>query len=314
MEELNTVNSQDQIIGTDSRENIHTQGLCHREVHVWVIHPKKGLLFQKRAKNKETWPGLYDASAGGHVDIGEDYLDAAVRELAEETGITVNKDNLVKITKTYTNIPDTITGKHNHCFRMVYAYVITNDLNKIKIETGKADSLDFFPFEQIIPLNESISSQFIPKYADDEQQSIFKKLKDLANNTQIQETSAGGIVINSDGQIALAQHEDGAWSLPKGHVEANEDLEAAAKREIYEETGISHLKLIKQFPSYQRPDADRPNVLKTINIFLFKTEETELKPTEKDIIGAKWVDKEQVAKILSYQKDKEFFNSAISEI
>ena len=179
MENLNIVNSQDQIIGTDTRENIHTKGLCHRQLHVWVINPDKGILFQKRAKNKETWPGLYDASAGGHVDVGEDYLESAIRELEEETGISANKDNLIEITKTYENITDTITGKHNNCFCMVYAYVINDDLDKIKIETGKADSLDFFSFEQIIPLDGLIANQFIPKYAEEEQQWIFGKLKNI---------------------------------------------------------------------------------------------------------------------------------------
>jgi len=36
------------------------------------------------------------------------------------------------------------------------------------------------------------------------------------------------------------QHKDlGVWSIPKGEVEANEDLLAAAKRELEEETGIA---------------------------------------------------------------------------
>ncbi|MEM9161362.1 MAG: NUDIX domain-containing protein [Verrucomicrobiota bacterium] len=41
---------------------------------------------QKRAKTKDTWPGAWDSSCSGHVDAGEDYETAALRELDEELG------------------------------------------------------------------------------------------------------------------------------------------------------------------------------------------------------------------------------------
>ena len=40
--------------------------------------------------NKDENPGLWDTSAAGHVDSGEDYLACAVRELDEELGISGN--------------------------------------------------------------------------------------------------------------------------------------------------------------------------------------------------------------------------------
>ena len=45
------------------------------------------LFLQKRSLLKDSSPGLWDSSASGHLDVGEDYHDAAVRELAEELGI-----------------------------------------------------------------------------------------------------------------------------------------------------------------------------------------------------------------------------------
>jgi 8-oxo-dGTP pyrophosphatase MutT (NUDIX family) len=38
---------------------------------------------------------------------------------------------------------------------------------------------------------------------------------------------------------------DGAWLLPKGHIEENETSQIAAQREIGEETGYSEIELIK---------------------------------------------------------------------
>ena len=59
---------------------MHKKGLLHPEIHVWFYTPDKEIIFQHRAKNKDTYPDLLDATVGGHVDIGE-YVDkAALRE------------------------------------------------------------------------------------------------------------------------------------------------------------------------------------------------------------------------------------------
>src|SRR3989344_4969317 len=94
---LNFVDENNNIIGEETRENIHTQGLLHREVHVWLYTPKGEIIFQHRAKNKDTYPDLLDATVGGHVEIGSDYENAALQELKEETGIQTEKDKLLFI-------------------------------------------------------------------------------------------------------------------------------------------------------------------------------------------------------------------------
>jgi 8-oxo-dGTP pyrophosphatase MutT (NUDIX family) len=55
------------------------------------------------------------------------------------------------------------------------------------------------------------------------------------------EVSAGGVVIGSRAGelcVALVEKRNGKWVLPKGHVDAEETLEAAALREIGQETGL----------------------------------------------------------------------------
>ena len=64
--------------------------------------------------------------------------------------------------------------------------------------------------------------------------------------------SAGGIVINPYGQILVVNQKSNSWSLPKGHIDPGEDSLAAAKREIYEESGLKDLVLIHELGSYQR--------------------------------------------------------------
>jgi isopentenyldiphosphate isomerase len=57
-------------------------------VHILVFNGKGELFIQKRSMIKDNEPGLWDSSAAGHVDSGEDYLDCAIRELGEELGVT----------------------------------------------------------------------------------------------------------------------------------------------------------------------------------------------------------------------------------
>ena len=64
--------------------------------------------------------------------------------------------------------------------------------------------------------------------------------------------TAGGIIINEYKEVVIVNQNHDSWSLPKGHVEDNETFLETAKREIYEETGLSNIELIKELGSYER--------------------------------------------------------------
>ena len=44
--------------------------------------------------NKDSFPGRYDTSSAGHIQVGDEPLESAVRELSEELGIQANPDDL----------------------------------------------------------------------------------------------------------------------------------------------------------------------------------------------------------------------------
>lgn len=124
--------------------------------------------------------------------------------------------------------------------------------------------------------------------------------------------SAGGVVVNRRGQVLVVSQHGTSWSLPKGRIEEGEDLLTAARREIYEEAGVTQLELLKDLGSYTRyrlsaTGRENRSELKTIHLFLFKTNEDELKPVDPENPQAVWVEKSDVPALLTHPKDAEFF-------
>jgi isopentenyldiphosphate isomerase len=87
---LDVVDENDRVTGVKTRGEIHALGLMHRAVHILVFNSSAELFIQKRSMSKDNNPGLWDSSAAGHVDSGEDYYECAIRELGEELGISVS--------------------------------------------------------------------------------------------------------------------------------------------------------------------------------------------------------------------------------
>ncbi len=80
--------AEDRVIGQARRADVHARNLLHRAVHVWVFRSNGQLVAQRRSASKDQYPNTLTSSASGHLDAGEDYLTAAIRELEEELGFT----------------------------------------------------------------------------------------------------------------------------------------------------------------------------------------------------------------------------------
>ncbi len=88
---FDVVNDRDEVVGRAARREVHARKLLHRAVHILVFDRTGRIFLQKRSMLKDMSPGLWDSSCSGHVDAGEDYDTAAVRELGEELGLKVDK-------------------------------------------------------------------------------------------------------------------------------------------------------------------------------------------------------------------------------
>lgn len=85
---IDIVNENDEVVGQCSLVEKHEHGYITRNVAVFIQDSDGKFIISKRALTKSVEPGLYDVSVCGHVDAGENYMTAALRELEEELGIT----------------------------------------------------------------------------------------------------------------------------------------------------------------------------------------------------------------------------------
>ncbi|MDQ6631183.1 MAG: NUDIX domain-containing protein [Verrucomicrobiota bacterium] len=83
------VNERDEVIGKKLRREVHRDGDKHRAVHILIFNSRGEIFLQKRSISKDTFPGVWDSSASGHLDCGEDYDACAIREVREEIGLNL---------------------------------------------------------------------------------------------------------------------------------------------------------------------------------------------------------------------------------
>ena len=94
---FDVVDAEDRVIGQATRSEVHARGLLHRASHVFVFNSDGQLLLQQRSATKDAHPLCWTSSCSGHLDAGETYEIAAVRELKEEIGLEADVEFLVKL-------------------------------------------------------------------------------------------------------------------------------------------------------------------------------------------------------------------------
>ena len=94
---VDIVDENDSIIGKTSWEDASKNNLRRRVVRVFILNSKGEMLIAQRSQAVTRHRRFWAQSAGGSVDSGEKYEDAAQRELFEEVGIKTKLKFLFKI-------------------------------------------------------------------------------------------------------------------------------------------------------------------------------------------------------------------------
>lgn len=137
-EMLDLVDEQDNVMDTVTREEVYAKGLRnYRVIHTFIINSEGKLWIPRRVSTKKLYPNGLDYSIAGHVEAGETYEEALVKEAKEEANLDLTPDM-------YREIARFNPHTHNvHCFQRVYE--IRSD------EVPPYNSDDFSGYEWLTP-------------------------------------------------------------------------------------------------------------------------------------------------------------------
>lgn len=76
------------------KSKAHQKGILHASVHVWLYNKNQEILVQKRSKQKDIYPNLWDVSVAGHIATKENHLYSAQREVLEEIGLVLEPEEM----------------------------------------------------------------------------------------------------------------------------------------------------------------------------------------------------------------------------
>jgi 8-oxo-dGTP pyrophosphatase MutT (NUDIX family) len=115
--------------------------------------------------------------------------------------------------------------------------------------------------------------------------------------------------------VFVVRHRGGHWTLPKGHPEGTESALECAKRELFEETGLSLVKLLSEEPlieTYQFSSRGRP-VHKTVHYFIAEVSGI-IRIQRDELQDGRWVDLDKAHEVVSYAQMKLLLNSVIEKL
>ena len=107
-------------------------------------------LWQRRSDKVDRYPGDYDISAGGHINMGESLVEAAIREAHEEIGAEITADDLQFMIEAPFN---------RNRFAWVYAVDWTGRPDEFKFDDGEVSEVKWVPYAEMEAFREKYAKK-----------------------------------------------------------------------------------------------------------------------------------------------------------
>ena len=223
-------------------------GSYHMVCDILVQHTDGTFLLTKRHPEKDVYPGYWEASAGGSAIAGESPIEAAKRELFEETGIKSDKFELVGV----------IHRGQNH--GVFYSYLVVTDCAKDSLVLKEGETTDYIWVSKK-ELIEHVDSEESIKTHNGRYKALFNRYRAELASDQYQNVLLVNACVREDSRTRKLAEEvlndlGGLYTEVKPQTEVscirNEEFITARTRD----TAQSTLDREKYFPAYQFAEAD----------------------------------------------------------
>ena len=154
MERYALVNENDEVIGTIG-ENEKVSDYRQIRFANAILFNQGRVIVPQRTKKMKLYPGRYDYSGGGHVNYGETYEEAVIREMKEELGVDII--DLQEIA--YLNPYKDGVGCFSKFFLAQY-----DERQKIKYSPEEVEKILLFSVDEIARMIEEEPEMFKPDY------------------------------------------------------------------------------------------------------------------------------------------------------
>jgi 8-oxo-dGTP pyrophosphatase MutT (NUDIX family) len=197
----------------------------HTFASVAVVDVRGWVLLQERDEHAPYDPDRWCLPGGGLED-GEDFRTAAVRELAEETGIAVAADRLESLGVTRFHNP--ACGGEDE----FEVFVVRLDVTDADVVCGEGRQMVFV---------DPTTFDDLPLVAA--ARLVLPRVLEWRDATA-QHLFAGIILVDPGGRLLLQERDEHPridpekWGLAGGHLDPGEEFEVGAYRELEEETGV----------------------------------------------------------------------------
>ncbi len=131
---------------------------------------------------------------------------------------------------------------------------------------------------------------------------------------EIYYAAAGGVVVHDGHVLVIRKNMLPEVRLPKGHIEPGESREAAALREVAEETGYVRLRILADLGTLRNEftHEDR-HIIRDESYFLLALDDptpVERAPHEAAKFSVEWIPLEQAEEVLTFSMEREFVRRA----